>query len=347
MKMEKNMERKRWIDALRGVAISLVVLGHLVQGDNIISRWIASFHLALFFMLTGVLTALRGGYAGQSVRSVLMRRTKQLLYPYATFSILVMIYCGLSGKAEEIAGIAWSTITLDGHNTLWFLPALWMAECMFLLVERWPVRKSVTIPLLVVGTSAYAALQYYALGGGDPAQAGLLFQILNGFCRAGIGCVFILAGYYGYMKAKRMHLPGRKKQVLLSLAAFVLGCACGLMNGHTDLHFGVQANPLLYYAAGILQGGALIILFADMGNGCSWLEFFGKNSLIIMATHYPLPIIALGHRFMRYVDMGSGGVNIALACVLVMLIETGLILLINHFCPWMMRMPDIRRKRIS
>jgi len=341
------MERKRWIDALRGVAITLVVLGHLVQGDNMISKWIGSFHLALFFMLTGVLFRMRGVCDGQSLRIALIRRTKQLIYPYITFSLLVMVYCAMSGKADHIPGVAWSTITLDGHNTLWFLPALWMAECMFLVLMRWRADRRITIPLLIGGTSAYAALQYYALGGGDPAQAGMLFQVLSGFCRAGIGCVFILAGYYGYMKVQQSMPLGRGKRGLIALTAFALGFLCGQINGYTDLHFSVQGNPLLYYLAGLLQGGALIVLFSGMIGGCAWLEFFGKNSLIVMATHYPLPVITLAQQMLRAFGTGIYGIDIALACVLAMLIETGLILLINRFFPWMTRVPGAKKNPIS
>ena len=50
----KVSERYTWIDCIKGIGIFLVVLGHIYK-DNYIGQWIYSFHMPLFFMLSGYL----------------------------------------------------------------------------------------------------------------------------------------------------------------------------------------------------------------------------------------------------------------------------------------------------
>lgn len=59
--MEKREQQKRieWIDVLKGIAIIFVFMGHQVGRTNgdvpkAIGVWIYSFHIPLFFFLSGV-----------------------------------------------------------------------------------------------------------------------------------------------------------------------------------------------------------------------------------------------------------------------------------------------------
>ena len=49
-------ERIAYVDAARGLAILCVVLGHLYPGDGIV-QYISSFHVPVFFILSGLLMA--------------------------------------------------------------------------------------------------------------------------------------------------------------------------------------------------------------------------------------------------------------------------------------------------
>ena len=52
-------ERIAYVDAARGLAILCVVLGHLYPGDGIV-QYISSFHVPVFFILSGLLMAAAG-----------------------------------------------------------------------------------------------------------------------------------------------------------------------------------------------------------------------------------------------------------------------------------------------
>jgi fucose 4-O-acetylase-like acetyltransferase len=89
------------LDAARGVAIFLVVLGHVVAEEMprdvswypILKFWIYRFHMPLFMVLTGVTFALSLPHFkdwGEVLRFS-WRKTSRLLVPYVFFGLLVLI----------------------------------------------------------------------------------------------------------------------------------------------------------------------------------------------------------------------------------------------------------------
>lgn len=92
-------ERKHYYenaDILRGFAILLVVLGHAVAKENIVTadsvwcselyNFIYSFHMPLFFIISGFCFTRYAGYG-----KFLLRKCRYLLVPYFVFCFLTMI----------------------------------------------------------------------------------------------------------------------------------------------------------------------------------------------------------------------------------------------------------------
>lgn len=81
--------RIAYIDNLKGFAILLVVIGHIIQflycpdkfDSNLIFRFIYSFHMPLFFMLSGMVTSMRLGNVGE-LRQKIHSRFLQLIVPF-------------------------------------------------------------------------------------------------------------------------------------------------------------------------------------------------------------------------------------------------------------------------
>ena len=55
-------KRLDYIDTAKGIGIILVVIYHHLLGADYINNWISSFHMPLFFMITGYLYAFRDDY---------------------------------------------------------------------------------------------------------------------------------------------------------------------------------------------------------------------------------------------------------------------------------------------
>lgn len=66
-----DKKRIQWIDYGKAIGIFLVVVGH-TYGGNFLVNWIYSFHMPMFFLLSGMTVSSRGGIGnmflkGQSV----------------------------------------------------------------------------------------------------------------------------------------------------------------------------------------------------------------------------------------------------------------------------------------
>lgn len=340
--MQKSAQRAAWIDCARGAAILLVVLGHIDQGANPLCKWIYSFHLPLFFMLMGILHALRPSQ--ESIRALLCKRARQLLYPYLAFSVLIAVYCLLSGKRASLLLLFRLTATLEGYNTLWFLPASFLAECIFLWIRRSRITDAAGTLGIAACTSAYALIQYYALGGGAPYEAGIVYQLGNGVARAGIGAVFMMIG------ASLFPVIRRQLEAMTALSGSALALLCiaanavlSQMNGLVDLHYCVINHPVLYYLCAVLGGMGMIALMYSSKCVVKPLEYWGRNSLIIMAVHYPLPVINNAMAIGTHLNLGIQLVDHLIVLALAMGICTVLIELINRWMPWMLRIPARKR----
>ena len=102
-----KMEEKRlqYIDMVKGFSILLVVLGHILPSDSILMIWIYSFHVPIFFILVGWLSY-KKKYKSIEMKQKINKEVKSLLYPYATFSIIFILYdileCAITGESANL-----------------------------------------------------------------------------------------------------------------------------------------------------------------------------------------------------------------------------------------------------
>lgn len=85
MENEQNLNRIPVIDIMRGLGIILVVMGH-ISCEPHLSCWIYSFHMPLFFFISGMSFFVAGK------KMYIWKQVKHLLIPYLFFSILSFVY---------------------------------------------------------------------------------------------------------------------------------------------------------------------------------------------------------------------------------------------------------------
>ena len=73
-----------WVDIAKGIGILLVLIGHVSQ-NSYISSFIYSFHIPLFFIISG--------YLYKNKKNYIRNKTTTILIPYLFFSIISFIYC--------------------------------------------------------------------------------------------------------------------------------------------------------------------------------------------------------------------------------------------------------------
>ena len=82
-----NNIRIDWIDLTKGIAIFLMVCGHTSIPLSI-SNWIWSFHMPLFFIISGILF---NATKYPNFNLFIKKRGKTLIIPYIIFSLITLL----------------------------------------------------------------------------------------------------------------------------------------------------------------------------------------------------------------------------------------------------------------
>lgn len=295
--------RNATIDIARGIGIILVVLGHnwtVLQERGELFRVIYSFHLPLFFFLSGLFLK-DGAGLGNFARS----RADALLKPYFAVLLLLGLAEMLAPHAVPVAnttplayfsGVLYGTAPTIAWTPLWFLPHLFLASVLAMALlhatrsrpKRTPWLWLIACTLLAAGIGAISwfweidssnALRFMGQDSlpGLPWSLDLLF----------ISTPFILFGFLlsKPVAAMRFHLLG----FLASSLAFA---ALHSYGGETmDLNLRVYGNPFiatLQAALGIylvLNASSLLQRYAVLRRP---LAYIGSASLFILLLHYVL-----------------------------------------------------------
>lgn len=135
--------RNTTIDIARGIGIILVVLGHnwmVLQERGELFRVIYSFHLPLFFFLSGLFLKDSG-----SLANFAMSRADALLKPYFVVLVLLGIAEMLAPRLVPVAdttplayfsGVLYGTAPTIAWTPLWFLPHLFVASMLAMALLR-------------------------------------------------------------------------------------------------------------------------------------------------------------------------------------------------------------------
>ncbi len=142
---ERNKNRYTEVDIARGIGIFFVVLGHSIKQTGVSAGWIRiltyiiySFHMPLFFCLSGFVSA-KILTMGKKERLVYVgSRAKRLLVPYFVIGALyIPVKLRMSDLAVKAFTVSDIWKILIGENpdvSLWFLYILFIIELICALV---------------------------------------------------------------------------------------------------------------------------------------------------------------------------------------------------------------------
>lgn len=342
--MDKN--RISSLDMAKGIGIILVVIGHSTFLEENVLTWISSFHMPLFFILSGILIR-KKNEESIKIPELVKRKAKSILLPYLTFSIIYLlidaVYLILKQDNLTIVDLQRSgieAVTLYGMSVLWFLPALFFGEIAFLFTRKHSNKRNtilITVAIAVI-TSVGAPLfkEHYPMFQSMPILwIGYFFTSILRGC---FGYLFISAGYFAaeYLNSKE---KVSRKELFLSVMCLLLSVATGLSNQRVDLHTLVINQPIFYFLAA-LSGSAFVILICNNIKYSKELSYLGKNSLIIMATHLDCQVmivaINLSYFVNQYVTRAKQYVFFICLTLFVLGIELAIIYVINTYLPFIL-----------
>ncbi len=279
MTNEISNKRNTSIDFIKGIAIFSVVLAHCWLLDREIFHFIYSFHMPLFFCISGYLFSTKKRY-----KDFLVGKIKNLLIPYVLFFIFsfVVSITILQRDITILNGIKY--LILGGKNcahvcnwALWYLQLFFIASNIFYFIAKIKysfVRFFIMIMLFIVSLP----IQQYC---NQNFENEYVPFALNALCPA----IFFMLVAFEFRRIKEKLVPKLNNKLIrgiipvVSFGLFVIGIL--LAAGNSDEIIRLKSYTFLIYSLFILQ---FIVLICQNCNN-KYIVYMGKNSLMILGLH--------------------------------------------------------------
>ena len=280
------------LDIAKGIGIIFVIFAHVNYTPELLVL-IYSFHMPLFFILSGVMFS-REKYP--TFRAYAAHRWKNLIVPYLLFSFLSLVYVFASErlcefavdltKEKYITSVIQVFLAQGSANVLntplWFVPCLLAVEIMYFYIS-----KLKTCWVIVV--CAILACCGWVLESGLLAFDNTkLFWSLD-------SALFALSFYATgnilspYLKRAIHTVKASRHRTWICIAAFVvcfvIWLPLTLRNGKISLGSKVLNNGFLLYLTGTV-GTMGILAVSVLLEKCRFLKFLGTNTFCLMSVHY-------------------------------------------------------------
>jgi len=279
MNTKTNQSRVSWIDMAKGYGTILVILAHI--GSGLGRLWIYTFHMPLFFFLSGYVFSTKYEF-----REFVGKKVKTLIVPYFCLGIPMVLYetfVTQGVKADTLGvffGLVWDLIWQRRLWTLWYIGVLFFLNILFyFLVKKFKNERALGM-ISVVGP--ILGLIYYGLGGGYlPWNIDVCVMALP----------FFYAGYF--MKNHAVRIEGALNTKWKKGALFVSMLALNLVFGSLsvdDSLTGLEmfyskygSNPIFTYIAAF--AGIVCMVIVAKAFSCRAICYLGENTMLYYAWH--------------------------------------------------------------
>ena len=298
---------------LSAIAISFVVLGHINFTGSMeftmtepltFQGWFPcySFHLPLFLFITGYFfrDLPEDGAAFRALVRFVGKKACRLLIPYYIFSGLSLLVntwlktrgftFGTSFSLTAWLVSPWTEPYLVSFSTpAWYLPALFLAEILFLLLRRGfrllignSLRRETALLVFTLASGVAAVFWNETVSLSGTAVVYLRIVVMLFFMQAGVL-------YRRYLE-KHDTLPNRWYFLIVFALQFLLIVLSGNSNLSPGLYALVSFGRTGYaWFAGGLTGLMLWLrvstIVASLPRRSGLLTFIGKNTMYIMGLH--------------------------------------------------------------
>jgi len=271
--------RLNWIDAARGLAIVAVVFGHVWRGLHasaiitddalfqVLDRLIYSFHMPLFFFLSGLVFK----ESQHDITRTLFARIVRLLWPLALWTWIYFSFKIIAGSLANspIRADEFPYFPLPPREQFWFLWALLLVQFAVTITLSMATRL-LNRPIAIALTSTASLALYLFVAVPEVLAPYVVGAVMHS--------PFFLAGMAYSLATSRRRFVG---SALPYLALFTAAIAIALVtNGrNTDLVIGIVAAVALTTAMRILYNSG------SPSRPLSIVRDLGLASMAIYVTH--------------------------------------------------------------
>ena len=162
----------------------------------------------MFFIISGILLAIKNDEI-RPFKEVAASRFRGIMIPYFWFSffyLLVVVIALIKGEiaVQTLYLNIWYVLGLYGMNVLWFLPALYLGELLFLFTRRKIREDSLFITVVVLSNAVVYAVSYFlGIAKYNTPFAMRMHELAITLLRPVLVCGFISIGYYVHKALKK------------------------------------------------------------------------------------------------------------------------------------------------
>ena len=272
--MPEQTKRIEALDIAKGIGIILVIIGHM--SSSYLRDWIYSFHMPLFFVLSGICFKTE---KYPSFLPFLKQRVRTLAIPTLALYFIILLLETLTG----IKGFDLQQQLKGVHpGVLWFLITLLFSELLYFPLSKLTVLWRTPLLFVLVSTGVFFARNHITA----------FFDLTNiFFCTAlyGLGNLFSSSITSALERIKQLN-----KYIIISSTTFVFVAPLLLITTYKesfDLASNFIPSPVVLYTLSAVTCTFAVITLSTIIPFQKLLKFFGRNTLILLAFH-PL-IIAI------------------------------------------------------
>ena len=264
------------LDYAKGIGIILMLFQHSIPQHNFVRLFMQAFGMPIFFVIGGYVWWHKAN-SGKDLRlstTYLKKRLRRLGVPYLVGCLVLALFFELlsivGGGGHSILHNLYRTVSLQGIESMWFLPVYLCSEILFLTVMGSEKKHlAICTAVLVLGL-----LHFLVRFEGAPWPFALVEKSLTGF-------LFFAGGYY--CAGHKVHESPLPAVVLF----FLLGLLGARVNGFAS--FAELHVPSLFFADGLLLSLFVIALCTRIRFDRGFLQkavlFYGRETLFILCSN--------------------------------------------------------------
>ena len=281
------MKRESFLDIAKGIAAIFVIMGHCNYTNSMLNVWIYSFHMPLFFVISGILI-IPNKYL--SLKEITRKKIKALIIPYLILSIISYILLNiletlktgrldLSILLKRFLGIIIEWVGTDYYCGMWFILTLFFSSIISYLIvsliENLHIKEYKKNIFLII-----SFIVIYILGF-------IIIKYVKGFlwCLNFVpfSIAYVILGYILKRINKSKKIFSNKILIIPMMIMNIMFCYLNYkIAGKSDIYFSNLGN-IFYYLVASITGTILVILISKIIKKNNILETFGKHSFIYYA----------------------------------------------------------------
>lgn len=281
--------RIEWIDMMRGIGMFLVICGHVFKpaGLNLWVKWIYSFHMPMFFMISGAVCYIQSQNKEYfNPEKFISKKIQQIIIPYLCLNFIALPLWFFNYKILDNAITSVSMIikgiftSINGPaNPMWYVVVLAQVTFIFYAIQKIAHNKLQDIMFYVIIIFCGGCIFKAKVG---TAEVALHWNLVY------IALLFYGLGYLFMAQKKRLIdkwlAESSYKRYSVMAISIGLGTVASFLNVKISMYSDSFGNAMLFAmsALGIPFG---LLLLAEKLPTFRLIEYVGQNSIVYLAFH--------------------------------------------------------------